>query len=353
MNKADKLLKPQKLKPGDKVAAITLSWGGAGTFPYRFEIGKKRLESEFGLQIIPTKHALKDASWIYNNPLARADDLMEAFLDPNIKGIISNIGGEDSIRILPFVDLEIIKQNPKIFMGFSDCTVTHFICYKAGLSSLYGPSVMTAFAENVKMHDYTIRGVKTNLFSNKTIGFIPENKEGWTTEFLDWANPENQNILRKLNNYVKWNFIGNTEQVAKGKLIGGCMEVLQGLNGTSLWPELTQWQDKILFFETSEEGAPPNAVLRFMRNLAAQSILGKLKGILFSKPGGRHIKESHFPEYDAAILKAFEEFSLPSIPIVTRMDFGHSDPMWILPYGALTEINPKAKSVTILENAVE
>jgi muramoyltetrapeptide carboxypeptidase LdcA involved in peptidoglycan recycling len=56
---------------------------------------------------------------------------MAAFKDPNIKAIISTIGGEESIRILPYIDFELIKNNPKIFMGYSDTTVSHFICQKA------------------------------------------------------------------------------------------------------------------------------------------------------------------------------------------------------------------------------
>jgi muramoyltetrapeptide carboxypeptidase LdcA involved in peptidoglycan recycling len=121
------LIKPPKLNYKDTVAAITLSWGGPATFPYRFEVGKQRLEEIFGLRVIPTKHAFKSAEWIYENPKARADDLMEAFLDPNIKGIISNIGGDDSLRLIPFIDFNIIKNNPKVVMGYSDTTVTHFI----------------------------------------------------------------------------------------------------------------------------------------------------------------------------------------------------------------------------------
>lgn len=348
-----RLIKPSRLKPGDKVAAVTLSWGGPGTFPYRFETGKQRLELIFGLQVIPTKHALKSADWIYRNPKARADDLMDAFLDPSIKAIISNIGGDDSIRLLPFVDLNVIKNNPKIFMGYSDTTVTHFMCLKAGLSSFYGPAVMTAFAENVAMHDYTIAGIQKTLFSNETIGIIPENYQGWTTEVLDWANEDNQNIQRKLHPHVERNFIGNCDHVSKGRLIGGCLEVLEFINGTSLWPEFSIWDQSILFIEISEEGMEPNNVVRFMRNLAAQGILGKLKGILFSKPGGHQMTQQQFVEYDQALLQVFEEYDLPMIPIVSRMDFGHSDPIWTLPYGALSEINPITKIITILENSVE
>lgn len=346
------LIKPPKLHPGDKIAAITLSWGGPGTFPYRFEIGKQRLEELFGLQVEPTKHALKSAEWIYHNPRARADDLMEAFEDPSIKGIIATLGGDDSIRLLPFVELDTIKNNPKVFMGYSDTTVSHFLCLRAGLSSFYGPDVMASFAENVAVHDYTIQGVRKTLFSNEVIGVIPPNKEGWTAELLDWADESHQNTARKLNPPTGWNFMGNCENTCTGRLIGGCIETLQFLNGTPLWPEPSFWDQSILFIEMSIEGMTPNALLWFMRNLAAQDILHRLSGILFSKPPGTHMTAKQFSEYDQALLKVFTEYEIPLIPIVSWMDFGHSAPMWPLPYGALCEINPLTKTVSILEKGV-
>jgi muramoyltetrapeptide carboxypeptidase LdcA involved in peptidoglycan recycling len=154
------LIKPNKLSPGDTIAAITLSWGGAALFPYRYEIGKDRLEKIFGLNLIETKHALRDPEWVYKNPQARAADLMEAFSNPNVKGIFSIIGGDDSIRLLPYIDYDIIRNNPKIFLGFSDSTVTHFICLKAGLGTFYGPAILTAFSENINMHQYTVESLK-------------------------------------------------------------------------------------------------------------------------------------------------------------------------------------------------
>jgi muramoyltetrapeptide carboxypeptidase LdcA involved in peptidoglycan recycling len=199
----------------------------------------------------------------------------------------------------------------------------------------------------------TINGVRQNLFSNELIDEIPRNTDGWTTENLDWSDKENQNIKRILNSPNEWNFIGNIRNIAKGRLIGGCLEVIQFLNNTQLWPNLSTWDQAILFLETSEEGIEPYAVTRFMRNLAAQGILKRLSGILFSKPGGRNMTAACFPEYDQALLSVFEEYTIPLIPIVTGMDFGHSDPMWVLPYGAMTEIDPDKKTVRILENAVE
>ena len=104
------MIKSKKLQPGDTVAAISLSWGGPGTFPHRYEAGKRQLQKEFDLKVIETAHALRGAAWLHNNPKARAEDLMSAFADPSIKAIISTIGGDDSIRILPYLDLEEIGR---------------------------------------------------------------------------------------------------------------------------------------------------------------------------------------------------------------------------------------------------
>ena len=136
------------LRPGSRIAALSLSWGGPGTIPYRYEIGKQQFEETFGVTVIETEHALRDADWLARNPKARADDLMAAFGDETIDGILSTIGGEDSIRTLPYLDLDLIRNNPKVFMGFSDTTISHAACFKAGIVSFYGPSFMAGFAEN-------------------------------------------------------------------------------------------------------------------------------------------------------------------------------------------------------------
>ena len=92
------------------------------------------------MEVVETRHALRAAEWLAAHPQARAEDLMEAFADPGVAGIISTIGGDDSIRVLPFLDLAVIRDNPKVFLGFSDTTVTHLACHKAGLGTFYGPS---------------------------------------------------------------------------------------------------------------------------------------------------------------------------------------------------------------------
>ncbi|MGV8025648.1 MAG: S66 peptidase family protein [Anaerolineaceae bacterium] len=345
------MFKPHRLQPGDTIATVSLSWGGPGTFPYRYEAGKKQLESAFGVQVVEMPHTLSDAEWLEHNPQARAEDLLQAFSDPSINAIFSTIGGDDSIRILPYLDLEVIRSNPKIFMGCSDTTISHLVCYKAGLCSFYGPSIMAGFAENGGLFPYMVKSVRKTLFSNESIGVIEPNNAGWTNQLLNWADSANQSQKRKLNPGSGWKYLQG-KGTHRGHLIGGCFEVLDWLRGTPFWPETTEWQDAILFLDTSEDAPPPIAVERGLRTYAAMGILEKLSGILFGRPGG-DIPLQDFDLYDQALLQVVRnEQGLVDLPIITNMDFGHTDPMFVLPYGIQAEVNCEKKTFAISENAV-
>lgn len=116
------LQKPARLRPGDTVAAVSLSWGGAGDAEllWRYELGKQRIRELLGLTVVEMPHTLAGSEFLYRHPEARARDLMQAFSDSRIKGIFSCIGGDDSIRLLPFIDFDVIAANPKVFLGYSD-----------------------------------------------------------------------------------------------------------------------------------------------------------------------------------------------------------------------------------------
>jgi muramoyltetrapeptide carboxypeptidase LdcA involved in peptidoglycan recycling len=345
------MIKPTKLQPGDKVAAISLSWGGPGTYPHRYEIGKQQLESEFGVHVVETPHALKDAAWLHRNPQARADDLMQAFADPTIKAIISTIGGDDSIRLLPYLDLNIIRENPKIYMGYSDATTTHLLCHKAGLVSFYGPAIMTEFAENGGIFPYVSEHVRRTLFSSTPVGTVEPSKDGWTVEMLPWSNPENQSRKRTLTPSSGWKYLQG-RGIHQGHLLGGCLDVLEFLRGTAFWPDASAWENAILFLETSED-APPSSALKYaLRSYASMGILKKLSGILFGRPGG-NVPPEKFHEYDDVLrLVVTEEEGLSDLPIITHMDFGHTSPMFVLPQGVQAQIDCDAQRFSVLENAV-
>ena len=345
------MLKPQTLNPGDKIATVSLSWGGPGTFPQRYEAGKRQLQDEFGVHVVEMSNTLKDADWLARNPKARADDLMQAFADSSIKGVFSTIGGEDSIRLLPYLDLNVIRNNPKVFLGYSDTTISHLVCYKAGLVSFYGPSILLEFAENGGIFPYVAQSLRQTIFSSGVIGEVKPNTEGWTVERLDWGDPKNQERKRKLNPCTGWKFLQGTG-VHHGHLLGGCIEVLDWTRGTEIFPETASWQNAILFLETSEDAPPPSYVSYTLRAFAALGVLRQLSGFLFGRPGG-DVTLHKFEEYDRAILQVVrEEEGLTDLPIITSMDFGHTSPIFVLPYGVQAEIDCDNRRFSIIENAV-
>lgn len=343
-----KLIKPKKLKQGDKIATVSLSWGGAGELPHRYEKGKNRLEKIFGLTVVETKNSLKPAEWISKNPQARADDLMGAFSDNSINAIISNIGGDDSIRTLPFINLSIIQNNPKIFLGFSDTTITHLACYKARLVTFYGTSLLAGFAENGGMFEYEMEYIKRAIFSSNPIGQILPNNNGWTSEMLDWFDTSLQDTPRALTRSSGWNFLQGNKTV-KGKLLGGCIEVLEFLKGTAYWLTPEEWENSIMFLETSEEMMNPTNFKWIIRNYAAQGILHKINGLILGRPVGNRFTK----EYNSILLQVIrDENQLAELPIITEMDFGHTSPTFTIPYGLVAEINCEQKTFSILESGV-
>lgn len=125
------MIKPQKLKQGDKIAIVSLSRGilGMPFCKHELDIAIKRLK-EFGLEPVIMPNALKDMDYIEKHPEARASDLKQAFMDDSIKAIITAIGGIDTYKTIPYLmeDEEFkaaVRNNPKIFTGFSDTTNNH------------------------------------------------------------------------------------------------------------------------------------------------------------------------------------------------------------------------------------
>jgi muramoyltetrapeptide carboxypeptidase LdcA involved in peptidoglycan recycling len=345
---SERLLRPPRLSAGDRLAVVSMSWGGPGTFPHRFETGVRQLEAAFGVDVVAMPNALRDAAWLSNNPRARAEDLTAAFADPSIAGIVASIGGDDSIRILPFLDLSVIESNPKVLLGFSDTTIAHMACLRAGLVSFYGPSIMAGFAENGGPFPYMIEGVRRALFTPEEPLRWPENTNGWTVERLDWSDPSNQNRPRALLPSTGWRWLGG--DAAEGPIVAGCLEVLDWLRGTDWWPDLA---GAVLAIETSEEQPPSDAVVRFLRSLTARGDLQQLAALLIGRPGGANLAVEDHVRYDEAVLSVVRaEQGLEHLPIVAGLDFGHTDPAWTIPLGMPVRVDPGRSAVEFLRAGV-
>lgn len=341
------LTKPERLQPGDTVAAISLSSGAAAMFPRRYQAGKRQIEQAFGLRVIETPHALADDAWLYQNPQARADDLHWALENAEVKGIISTIGGDESVRMLPYLESERIRKHPKVFMGFSDATVTLTAFLNAGVVAFHGPAVLSDLAENTGIHPFVKRSIRGLLFGGEAPTL--SEAETWTEEFLDWSDPALQQRRRSFIPNEGWVWLQGQGRV-EGRLIGGNIEVLEFLKGTRWWPRAALWQGAILVLETSEEAPPVSYVGRFLRNYGSQGVLGRLSGLLFARPM-RYTAEQRWRLYEE-IRRILAEFGREDLPVVANMDFGHTSPQMVLPLGCLVEIDPAEKRIALLEAAV-
>ena len=341
------MIKPEKLKKGDKIAVVSLSWGGLGDeeLIHKYYIAKERLEKDFGLEVIAMPHALKGSEFVYNHPELRAKDLMDAFKDNSIKGVFCAIGGDDSVRILPYIDYETIKNNPKIFMGYSDTTVSHFMLNKAELVSYYGPSIMCEFGEYVKMFDYTKEAVENILFKD-TVNYEVKSSEYWSNEFVPWKK-ENINHQKRLVKEEHGYEVLSGSGITKGVLLGGCIDVFPMILETEIWPKADLWKDKIMLIETSEEKMSPSYLLYYLRNLGAQSILNNIKGIIVGKPQD----ETFYEEYKEVYLKIIKEFNCENLPIIYNVNIGHAFGTGLLPLGIEYELDLDNKTIKFLESA--
>lgn len=340
-------MKPQKLKRGDKVAILSPSWGGPSMFPKIYEKGLENLR-ELGLQIKEYPTARADAKYLYENPKARAEDVNNAFADNEVKGIISTIGGDDSIRILPYLDKETIKNNPKFLLGYSDTTILTTFCNRLGLVTFNGPSIMAGFSQ-IKAEKESFKKHLEDFLLKDFTEYKYNPYEYYFNNYPDWKDPLS---VGKVSNPIKntgWRWLQGSG-VVNGELFGGCIEVLEFLKGTDFWFNTDFWNNKILFFETSEEKPSISQVKHMLRNYGMQGVFNKINAVLFGR--ARDYSDEEKQQLDEIIMSVVSnEFGKSDLLIVSNMDFGHTDPQFILPLGIKAELSFNDKYFKLLESA--
>ena len=343
------MIKPRHLQGGDKVAIVSLSSGSLGEpeFIHKYRIAKERLEGVYGLQVVPMPNALKGRDYVYRHPEARASDLMEAFRDPSIRAVFNAIGGDDTIRLLPYIDFDVLRDNPKIFTGFSDTTTNHFMMHMAGLVSYYGLSVMCDLAEYVEINPYSRAMMEATLFHpRERLPIPPSTYCAFETDKVLWKE-ENQNIPIPRRENTGYEILQGSGTVT-GELIGGCIDVFPEIIGTSIWPSTDEWRGKLLLIETSEDNMSEELLTWYLRGLQAQGVLEAVNGIVVGKPA--------FPERYESYKEVFRkvvgfEAGMPDKPILYNINAGHAYPIAVFPLGLSYEIDCGNGSLTLLEPA--
>jgi muramoyltetrapeptide carboxypeptidase LdcA involved in peptidoglycan recycling len=336
------MIKPSRLQPGDTVGIVSPSWGGAGVFPHRLERGVHKLGS-LGFKVKVGSHALNHSGFVSDTPENRVRDIHELFADPHVKALVASIGGDHSCHLLPLLDFDLIRQNPKIFMGFSDITVLNMAIWQAtGLVTFNGPALLTDFAEYPDMFDYTESYLLKALCAAQPIGAI-QPSTWWTEEFLDWEQKMDLQRPRAQQISDGWSWLKGGR--AQGVLIGGCLESLEHLRGTRFWPD---WQGAILFFETSEERPSPARVDSLLMDYENMGVLPRLQGLLVGRP--MRYTEQERQQLREVVLERTKAYNFP---VITDMDFGHTSPQFTLPLGCQARIDIQQQRFEIIDAAVE
>lgn len=352
MSKQRNFICPSSLKPGDKVAIISPSSGLPFLFPWVYEQGLQRIREIFQLEPVEFSTALKSPEYLSQNPQARAEDINAAFADPSIKGIIATIGGNDQVRILPYLNKEVIQANPKIFMGYSDCTNLHLFLWNLGIISYYGGSVMTQFAMGGGMHEFTIQSIKKALF-RPPIGNVFSAPE-YSDADLDWADQDNLNKKRPMYPSEGWHWHNKQNDLIEGRLWGGCLEVLDfHLSIKKYLPNPDELNHTVLFIETSEEMPPSGSVYRFIAALAELGLLKRFKALLMANPKAQFCgqmpsegREAFISNQQNAVMSALKDYDV-HLPVIFKMNFGHTDPQLIIPNGGMIKINCQSETIEI------
>ncbi|OQA52911.1 MAG: Microcin C7 self-immunity protein MccF [candidate division WS2 bacterium ADurb.Bin280] len=310
---------PQKLQKGDIIRVIAPS-RSLGIISEETRANANKIFKKIGLRLEFSKHSHEIDDFKSSSIESRISDIHDAFRNPEVKAVLSVIGGFNSNQLLKYIDWDIIKANPKIFCGYSDITVlNNAIFAKTGLVNYSGPAYST-FGKLRDM-EYTIEYFKKCLFSDNPIEI--EASEKWDDRKW-WINQDDGEFFKN----PKWQIINEGE--TKGTIIGGNLGTLNLLQGTDYFPSL---ENTILFIEDDYE-TYAEMFDRDLQSLIHQKGFNEVKGLVIGRfQIASKISESKLKQ----IIKSKNE--LDKIPVVAGVDFGHTDPKITFPIGGEVEVS--------------
>jgi muramoyltetrapeptide carboxypeptidase LdcA involved in peptidoglycan recycling len=348
----DEFTTPPPVEPGDQVAVVAPASNGAAAVPHVYELGLERMRQVFDLDPVEYPTATKDAEWLQDHPEARARDLEDAFRDPDVAGVVANIGGHDQIRVLPHLDLDVLADNPTRFYGWSDNTHLALSLWNRGVVSYYGGSTLLEYAMDGAMFDHTVEYLGRALFDDALGEIAPADE--FTDQAGDWGDPDALETPRETEPGDGWTWAGGEDAVA-GRVWGGCLGSIQDryVAGRDL-PDPAALDGAVLAIETSELVPHEGTVSGVLQGLGERGVLERFAGVLVGRPAAR----SHDPMYqrDAdwrsefrdrqrdAVTDVLARYN-PDAPVVFDLEFGHTYPTTPIPIGGRVEIDPATETI--------
>jgi len=348
---------PPALERGDRVAIVAPGSNRATEYPHVYELGLQRLREVFDLEPVEYPTATEDSEYLYDHPGERAQDVMDAFADPDIRGVVTVLGGWEQVRILKHLDPEVLRENPTRFYGISDNTNLATSLWNLGIVSFYGGTVMTDLAMQGSMHEYTVEYLETAFFADDLAAFGDlRPAEQFTDEDLDWADPENLDHQREMEPNPGWTWRGADRHVS-GRTWGGCLSTLDMQLRTGRYlPAPEDVDGCVLLLETSEELPAELTVRQVLVGMGERGLLERFDAVLVGRAKARNLTEDPGPEARAeyrerqreAVAELVGEYN-PDAPVVLDVDFGHTAPAVPVPVGGRVTVDPASETVAFGE----
>ncbi|MGB3511603.1 MAG: LD-carboxypeptidase [Microcoleaceae cyanobacterium] len=303
------ILKPPRLKVGDTVALVS-----PASMVFKNELKYiNMILGQLGLKVKVATHTLDQYGYLAGKDIDRATDINTMFADDEVQALITTRGGWGSSRILPLLDYNVIRQNPKIIIGYSDITALLLAIYaRSGLVTFHGPSGTSVW------NKFTVDYLKSILFEGKAIML-----------------PAPTNIVETIRGGK-----------ARGGLVGGNLSVLAAMVGSGYLPD---WRGKILFVE--EVGEDVYRVDRMLTQLSLAGVLQKLQGFVFGQCIKCLDEKDDFPTL--TLWQVLLDHIQPlGIPAWYGTKIGHIRDKFTVPLGVEVEIDSDRGMIQMLENAV-
>lgn len=294
-------LLPRPLKKGDLIGIVSPSSAMADEM--QFQYAREAMEA-LGLRVIFGENAAKRRGHLAGTDAERAADLNNMFAHQQVRAVVCLRGGSGAARILPLLDYENIKNNPKPLLGYSDITALHLAIYaQTGLITFHGPNGSGSWSS------FNAKQFVDMFFGRELVRFENELVKG------------DDLVIKE--NRIQTLFPGKTE----GIIVGGNLTVLTALAGS---PYIPDFKDKILFLEDVEED--PYRIDRMMSTLKLMGALDRIKGFIFGQctacdPSGGY--------GSLTLHQILEDYILPlKIPAYRGAMIGHVPRQFIVPIGA-------------------
>jgi muramoyltetrapeptide carboxypeptidase LdcA involved in peptidoglycan recycling len=342
---AHQVRSPRRVRPGDKVAVLSLSWAAPALFPEIHEQALTRVRSELGLVPVeyPTTRRLA-------SPGERAADLMAAFAHPEIRAVLATIGGDDQIEVLKHLDADVVTRDPKPFVGYSDNTnLLNWLWYH-GIEGVHGGSTQVHLGPGPAPDPQHLLSLRAALFGGDvTLAPVERTRDMG----LAWDDPAALIEPAPDLPAEPWTWSGPA-RVVSGPTWGGCFEIIRWtLEVGAFVAPLEDYRGAVLLLEPTEEMPSPEEVFRGLRNFGERGLLGAVSALIWARP---FVSDREHPrtaeeaarvraEYRVQVLRAVEEYN-PDLVVVLDVDFGHTAPQWVLPYGGRVTVDAVSRTIT-------